>query len=174
MNNVMLDIETLGTKPGCIILSIGAIAFNPFSDALGAEFYSNINANNAAMCGFFTDPNTVKWWEKQSQQAKAHLIINPLPIAEALKNFIEWFKSIGGEKVWCHGATFDVPIVEHALKFLGMVAPWKYSAIRDTRTIYDIFQIDINTVPREGTYHNALHDAKHQASCIQKALAPKL
>lgn len=87
MKDIMVDIETLGTKPGCVILSIGAVQFNPFSDELGQEFYNNINADDAERKGFFKDARTVDWWSKQSPESRAHLLPNQLPIEEALKNF---------------------------------------------------------------------------------------
>ena len=27
----MLDLETLGTRPGCVILTLGAVKFDPYS-----------------------------------------------------------------------------------------------------------------------------------------------
>lgn len=59
LKDTMVDIETLGTTPGCVTLSVGAVAFDPFSFKTGAEFYSNIDPVNATNRGFFTDQNTV-------------------------------------------------------------------------------------------------------------------
>ena len=28
--HAMIDIETLGTEPDCVVLSVGAVKFNPF------------------------------------------------------------------------------------------------------------------------------------------------
>ena len=173
LEDVMVDIETLGTTPGCVTLSIGAVAFNPQGSETGAEFYANIDAVDATNRGFFTDQNTVKWWAGQSQEAKDHLVPNQLPIEEALRSFAEYFKKAGCKKIWCHGAGFDAPLLEHAMKWLGIKVPWKYYNVRDTRTVFDLFQFDMNSVTREGTFNNALADAKHQALCIQKALAPR-
>ena len=173
LKDIMVDIETLGTTPGCVTLSIGAVAFNPQGSEMGEEFYNNLDVEDSTNMGFFTDPNTVAWWSKQSQEAKDHLVPNQLSVVEALQNFVKYFKSVGGEKIWCHGATFDAPILEHALKHVGIKVPWKYYNVRDTRTVFDLFQFDIRNVPRDGTYHNALADAKHQAICIQKALGPR-
>lgn len=44
--DVMVDLETLGTRPGCKILSIGAVEFGVGpdynEDGLGAEFYVEV------------------------------------------------------------------------------------------------------------------------------------
>jgi DNA polymerase III epsilon subunit-like protein len=37
MSDVMIDLETLGRRPGCAILSIGAVEFGPAG--LGRELY---------------------------------------------------------------------------------------------------------------------------------------
>ena len=29
--HAMIDIETLGTEPGCVVLSVGAVKFDPFN-----------------------------------------------------------------------------------------------------------------------------------------------
>lgn len=43
MNNIMVDLETLGVETGCIILSIGAIAFDHVKNELGPKFYRIVN-----------------------------------------------------------------------------------------------------------------------------------
>ena len=173
LKDIMVDIETLGTQPGCVISSIGGVAFNPRGFITGEEYYNNVDTVDCANRGFFTDPKTVAWWARQSQAAKDHLLPNQLPVEQALRNFVDYFTRVGGENIWCHGATFDAPIIEHALKHFGIKTPWKYFNVRDTRTVFDLFQFDMRTVPREGTFHNALADAKHQAYCIQKALTAR-
>lgn len=170
MKDVMVDIETLGTKPGCVTLSIGAVLFDPCSFDLGQQFYLNINVEDSHNAGFFSDPQTVKWWEKQSQEAKDHLVPNQYPVKQAMKIFADWFKQSGGEKPWSHGAPFDITILEHALSYLEIPIPWKYYNVRDTRTVFDLYQFDVRNEPRNGTHHNALDDARFQAICIQKAL----
>ena len=38
MNNVMLDLETMGKGPSAAIVTIGAVFFDPMTGELGAEF----------------------------------------------------------------------------------------------------------------------------------------
>ena len=174
MKDVMIDLETLGRKPGCVILSIGAVLFDPRSFELGERFYLNINVEDSQNAGFFKDPETVKWWEAQSQEAKDHLVHNQYPVKQALQLFVDWFKQTGGEKPWSHGSVFDIPILEHALTYLGIPVPWKYYDIRDTRTVFDLYDFDVRKEARVGTHHNALDDAISQALCIQKAIASRV
>ena len=39
MNHIMLDLETLDTSPSAVVLSSGAVAFDPYTNALGDRFY---------------------------------------------------------------------------------------------------------------------------------------
>ena len=50
---------------------------------------------------------------------------------------------------------------------VDLPAPWSYRAPRDCRTIYEA--AGGVEIPFEGTQHNALDDAKHQARCVIEA-----
>ena len=43
MEHCMVDLETLGKRAGCPILSIGAVFFDPVEKQLGEEFYVVVN-----------------------------------------------------------------------------------------------------------------------------------
>lgn len=47
MNNLMIDLETMGKKPNAPIVSIGAVFFNPQSGELGPEFYAVVSLESA-------------------------------------------------------------------------------------------------------------------------------
>jgi len=170
MKNVMLDLETLGTKAGCSILSIGAVFFNPWTGETGERFYVNINVESCEKLGLTADPKTVQWWSEQSQEAKEGLKINQFEVSLAVMFFIQWFNKNKGEEVWCQGAGFDAPILEHIIEKLGYETPWKFWNVRDTRTVYSLFSFNPNSIKREGTYHNALDDSLHQVKCVYNAI----
>lgn len=67
MSHVMLDLETLGRGPGCVILSIGAVTFNPFGEGYKHEFTCNIEPEISKQLGFTVDPDTVAWWGQAEQ-----------------------------------------------------------------------------------------------------------
>ncbi len=47
MNNLMIDLESMGKKPNAPIVSIGAVFFDPQSGELGQEFYTAVNLESA-------------------------------------------------------------------------------------------------------------------------------
>lgn len=166
MNNVMLDLETLGTTPGCVVLSIGAVEFDPDTGELGREYYDTINQSSSLAVGLETDLDTVAWWKKQSLEAQKVLYAthedNGTQIAPALAGFAEFLAPCGKSLcVWGNGSDFDQPILAAAYKAVGQKTPWLFWNNRCYRTLKNI-KPEI-ALSRVGTYHNALDDAKSQA-----------
>lgn len=156
----MADIETLGNRAGCIIMSIGAVKFN--ADGITERFYVRIDMELAQKEGFHFDADTVKWWLQQSEEARNELIKpGGLGTYEALEAFNEF---IGDQVVflWGNGAGFDNPILAEAYRHLGLWRPWKFWNDRCYRTVKALHP-DMPMQKRTGTHHNALDDAISQA-----------
>lgn len=165
--DVMIDIETLGTAPGSAILSIGAVVFGP--EGLGDTFYAPILLQSCVAVGLTIDPNTIAWWMQQSDEARAAAFKSDADaLSDVLEQFTCWFGLVGAERPWCHGATFDVPLLEVAYKACGLQAPWRFYNVRDTRTLYDLSGVKVDRA--QGTQHNALDDAIAQAEAAAKAM----
>ena len=169
MKHVMLDLETFGTRAGCVVRSIGAVQFD-LNGAMSASFYANVDRASCEAVGLTIDPNTANWWAQQSKEAQAALLVDPKPLSDVATAFNEWFAKTGATHVWAHGAGFDAPIWEAASLAAKRPIPWKFYNVRDTRTVYDLFDFDIRDIRRDGTYHNALDDAKYQVACVAAAL----
>lgn len=170
MTHVMLDLETFGTKAGSVLRSIGAVIFDPRGEGTGDEFYYNIDRESCERIGLTVDRDTEEWWARQSREARDSLLVNPQPIGVVIMEFHSWFTRLGGEKIWCQGANFDAVLWESVCAAAQIRVPWKFWNVRDTRTVYEMFRFDPKSLPRAGTYHNALDDAKYQAECVQKAI----
>lgn len=171
MTDIMLDLETWGTRPGSALRSIGAVTFDPNSEGTGSEFYVNISDMSCELAGLYVDPNTVAWWERQSKAAQDALLINQQPLHDALWSFTNWWSTMGGERIWSHGANFDQPILEAAYVACGHPgAPWSFWNSRCTRTLFDIAGVDTRKLKSNEVAHNALHDAKNQARAVQACM----
>lgn len=167
--DVMIDLETWGTKPGCAIRSIGAVLFNPYGEGIDAEFYRNVSRASCDEWGLTVDPQTEMWWANQSKAAREALDHDQASLVDAVKDFEAWYKSFETMRVWAHGSVFDVPIWETAcLAVGGRQAPWGFRDVRDTRTIFDVAGINY-TAMRSGVDHHALDDARSQARAVQRA-----
>jgi hypothetical protein len=176
MTNIMIDLETMGLRLGCVIASIGAVAFDPYADtiAYGNGFYADVDMTDCQRLGLVFDASTVSWWLGQSNAARGFLLReNRWTLAGALSTFRRWWvESHGNENtcVWSHGATFDIPIMEHAFRACTLQAPWSYRNVRDTRTIYAAAGVSTGDVHVAGMVpHYAADDAYVQALAVQKA-----
>ena len=155
----MLDLETLGNGSRSVIISIGAVEFDPESGALGREFYVNVDPQSCVSAGLEIDASTVMWWMQQSEAARAVFKQPAGQLFDALQEFSRWFPALA--QVWGNGATFDNVILSNAYRAAGLEQPWKFSADRCYRTLKNLMpDVKQGSV---GTAHNALDDAKYQA-----------
>lgn len=168
--DVMIDIESLDTSPDCVILTIGAVLFDPRGHGIidkieirptiedQTEIY-NRSINNA----------TIEWWGKQSPEAIEEAMgdKNRVSFEEAMNQLYKfcWNRS---KCAWSNGASFDVVVMDHAWKQLGRNTPWNFWDIRDTRTLYDITGVSLKDGGHT-TSHKAVEDAERQAIVVQKA-----
>ena len=160
--DVMVDIETLGTEPGCVVLTVGACTMqkNPedrmvYSAALDWE--AQVKSGRAV------NPGTLKWWMDQSPAARAEAFEGDrVPVQDFADDFARWWQSVGAERIWSHGSSFDVPILESLAPM-----PWKFWNARDTRTLYSFAGV---TPKRGNDHHHALADAMVQTDAVWSAL----
>lgn len=169
--NVMLDLETLGTSPGCIVLSIGAVVVEDPSRA----FYGVLSTNHQRQTGLMTNGQTLSWWDAQSDEAKEVLrkadVLTESP-KHVLRDFSDWFLAVEGTKtaVWGNGAAFDPPILEAVYAAYQLPAPWMFWNVRCYRTMKAMFP-EVTPGKRDGVHHNAFDDARYQAAHLAEILA---
>jgi hypothetical protein len=165
INDIMVDLETLGTLPGSVIISIGAVGFNEMEvvEGLHTEFYNAVQRLDCERLGLKTSASTLAWWEKQTDEAR-RVLTDPsaVPLAAALTDFNEWLSYFGDDvRIWGNGANFDNPLLACAYEAAGIRPRYKFWNERCYRTVKNQFP-DIK-LERSGTYHNALDDARCQA-----------
>ena len=182
MRDIMVDLETLGSVPGSAIISIGAVAFDPFTGEMDKEgFYSIVGTKSCYSHKLIAQSDTLDWWERQSEQARQALTdanAKSAPsLLEALTEFqyyLTSFASAATVRVWGNGADFDNAMLSVCYERVGVDVPWKFWNNRCFRTLKNLAPgVKLN---RTGTYHNALDDAKTQAEHairIVKALGLK-
>ncbi|MBS0363693.1 MAG: 3'-5' exoribonuclease [Proteobacteria bacterium] len=166
--HIMVDLETIGTRPGSAICSLGAVAFDPVAGTMGQEFYAPISLRSCQAARLTFDADTVGWWLEQSEAARAALKGGE-DVQKVLQEFQQWWRALRAKFIWAHGANFDEPLLSAAFRACGLAVPWKYWDTRCTRTIYDLTGVKPDRA--EGVHHNALDDAKAQARAVIVAYA---
>ena len=167
--DIMLDIETLATSPDAVVLTFGAIKFDPFntSTPMSDGIYFRINVDEQIDLGRRVDEGTVAWWGTQSAEVREEALgetdrVSLEDFTKALNKFV-----VGATRIWAQGPVFDIVILENLYRQIGKPAPWQYYSIRDSRTLLKALGDD-----RKGgaLLHNALADAVSQAEAVQSAV----
>lgn len=173
MTHIMIDLETWGLRPGSMLRSLGAVAFDPMTGRMGGEFYANIDEPSQEALGLTRDPETVLWWVDQSFDAQELLEENQRPIREVIEGFTAWWTKVNGSHPWSHGANFDIVLLEAVYRALGLEVPWKFWDVRCCRTVLALGNRRA-FIPRDGVKHHALTDAKAQAVAVSAAMRGRL
>ncbi len=164
-NELMIDIETTGQKPGCKVLSLGTFGFD--KDGNQVEFYRRFAIEPQAEVGLTDDQSTMQWWERQDPAARAEAFGGTTDPATGLDEFKQWFlenfstSKYDNFRVWCCGLDFDFPILQHFMRSFGYSFPWMFWTQYDYRTIKNLFpaiKADEGNIAK----HTALEDAKAQ------------
>jgi hypothetical protein len=171
LNHFMIDLETMGIRPTSAIVSIGIAHFNQ-TDVLDS-FYTPVNLSSCLAHGLTQDQSTVDWWAKQSIEARSAWQTDDAPtLSEALTAMYKWMVCKGSVKTnapWGNAASFDLVLLANAFRAIEADPPWVFYNEQCYRTIKNIFKI--GETPRQGTHHNALDDAFHQARHLNRILA---
>ena len=163
--DVMVDIEGLATGPETTILTIAAQEFDPLERGLlGRDFYVRVDLESQR--GRTIEQGTIDWWATQPAAVREEAFSEQdrVPLRDALQGLhrIIWHS----KRVWAQGPTYDMNILEHAYKSLGMPLPWRYYAVRDSRTLFGL----VPSLEKYPASHHALEDCRRQIQLLWDAL----
>ncbi|UYM56360.1 exonuclease [Leclercia adecarboxylata] len=174
--HLMVDLETMGKKPGAPIVSVGAVFFDPASGITGAEYYQVINLESSMSFGARPDASTILWWLKQSPEARSAIVVDDtVGLVEALEQLLDFIaeNAANGSKnvqLWGNGSSFDCSLLEAAFELADTPFPIPHWNYRDVRTVVELGKaVGLNArydIPFEGDQHNALADARHQVKYV--------
>jgi hypothetical protein len=166
----MIDLETLDVFPTATVLSLGAVKFDPTTDAEPhSELYFKISIDDQDRLGRTVSDKTIEWWGQQDPKIMEEAFdqSNPnevMTVEQALDSLNRWV--VGVDEIWGHGYGFDITILENMYRMIGKPIPWQFWQISDARTITKRMPKD----PRKDmqtNLHNALADAYFQAKSVQ-------
>ncbi len=165
---MMLDMETMAVSPNAVVLSLGAVHFNPYGNGYGDKIYFKIDLDDQDKLNREIDPKTLEWWGEQDPaiMEEAFSEEGRISLVDAMDQFHKF--AWGCSAFWSHGATFDLVIIENIYRQLGKNLPWQYWQLRDTRTLFDL---GFNPDMPQGSKHDALQDAIRQSVGVQNIYA---
>jgi hypothetical protein len=165
--DVMLDIETLSTRPWSVILTLGAVKFSPWDSDVDQEkgLYIRPDVNEQLSMNRHVQDETVTWWATQTEEVREEALgeegrtsVNDM--LDQLNRFL-----VGANNIWCQGPAFDIVILEDLYRQVERPTPWQFWQIRDSRTLFSVHG-DPRDKNRHGA-HNALIDCYYQARAVQ-------
>jgi len=167
MADIMLDLETLGTRPGCVILTLGAVKFDPYSlQEPGPGIYFRVDVDEQTALGREVQEDTLAWWISQAEDIREEALgeqdrVSLDTLYRDLNRFL-----VGANNIWAQGPLFDFAILENLYRQMGWPTPWQYWQIRDSRTLFGVHG-DPRVKGKAGL-HNALEDCVSQAVAVQQ------
>jgi hypothetical protein len=172
-DHIMIDLEALSTLPNALILSIGAVKFNPFDNnenecpdgsVLLPNYYARVDVESQGDEFDVSEP-TMEWWAKQEEHIKDEAFNSKerVPLAEALTGLYRFCND--SNHYWANGSTFDYPILEHAHRACHKGFRWMYWQVKDSRTMMKMSHAE---APDKWKHH-ALYDCFNQIVGLQRA-----
>lgn len=181
MKLVMIDIEGMNLVPHKTrIMQLSAAFFDEEGNILST--FNEFSGKEPHMFPDWTwdDPDTMKFWKAQPTWEKmvGAMAIHGRSYQSMIKLFREWFIAQSGEErtlVYACGPQYDIATLDEYFRQLSYEAPWRYSSVRDYRTIRAQYE---KLVPGSFEYgdHMAHNDVVAQihnlVQCIRAGYIP--
>lgn len=179
---MMIDIETLGIKPGSAIMSIGASMFDACGDAASVirspdKFYSVLNSFDLQTTGFKIEPETLKWWRSQPiwEALSDEIRDSNVTVKQGCEDFRTFINKYQPDKIWANSPNFDIEMLRKMFDKVKVEFPVAYQQEMDYRTVMELAYPTRDQRPgREMSSwfpeHHALGDAMEQSVQMQNAL----
>lgn len=171
--HLMIDLETLSTKPNAVVTQIGLAVFNQ-AEGVIRQGQFNIQIDCQKNCGRDISSSTLLWWFQQSDGARAAFVAGDNGAGHAghvVHEIVGWLHDLEFDGIWGHGSTFDVTILESLFSDFGVECPWPFWIHRDTRTLFaecERLGLSVNR-PKPKIAHRAEDDAIAQAEWVINA-----
>ena len=183
--NIMVDLETLGTRQDAIVLEISAVEFNCHTGEIGEVFDAKLDIDEQVQYRRSLNCETLQWWFKQDEEARKNIFAEDIirfNMPMALAKFSDFVKRCDNKcnsdsdrrvvKLWGNGSLFDLGILQNMYETYlpNMKLPWKFWAVNDVRTIVDLNPDVKRNCKFDGTPHCAVDDCKHEIKYLVETL----
>lgn len=173
---VMVDIETLDTRPSSVVLSVAAVEFNVLSSYEGHAYVVLDTAEQLGL-GRTVSQSTLLWWMNQSDEARGEAF-TAAGHRRSVGNGLSMLAPLlsRADRVWAKGPQFDLVILESLYESVGQSHPWSYRAARDVRTMQDAVGPDWSPQHELPMFadlpaHHPLYDCMWQIEMVRAARA---
>lgn len=179
LKHVMIDTETLGLTPGCIVRTVSLLEFNPLTGNTGRRQTWVINLQDSIKAGFKVEAGTLKWWMMKTDAARKAFVSTPeeeTSLVSFVSEFVEWFKPYGSKvALWALQTDFDPAMIRPYLAYYYMhimrnddySVPWNRKLIFEVRPFIEIYRSEH---PEIQTPHNSMDDCLIQINAVTELI----
>lgn len=163
----VMDIETLGIKPGATILEISA-----WCGPNGLTLLIDPNSHPGKF-----ELDTLLWWatvpDKPAKERAFGVSSTRIGLKDAINRLNEFIEKVKPDYFWGCSPDFDYKHLEYWYKHFGIEIPWRYYQLRDVRTIRDFLtQEKIDELERKAGMigecpHMASYDSDLEARIVR-------
>jgi 3'-5' exoribonuclease-like protein len=176
VKDIMLDLETLGTKSNSVITAVSLVLFD-VDEHYSTEdvkrlscFRENLLIQDGLDLGCEVDGGAITFWLEQEPEARADLF-DPTPrhCAPVLRDLNKWWDHHEPDRIWSH-KDFDIPALTNLYHKAKVKVPWLYKRAMDLRTIKEkalLIGIPLFVLPEGFVLHSAGDDSKRQILELQ-------
>lgn len=166
--DIMVDLETLGTKADSTIFQISAVAFDITSGDHLNIYDRTADISKNENWEMNVSGSTIKWWLNVNKELFTKLLHQGKGSSrELLEDFHEWLSGLGRHfeiHLWSNGILFDNNMIRTQFENMGLQYPVKYKHDRDLRTLVDLTtaRLGVSEKDLRGKYYGAdleAHDA---------------
>ena len=170
ITDVMIDNETLGQHADSVIISVGAVGFDPTTGVLDQPMGARLSIDEQLRMGRKITESTLVWWMKQGGTAKALFEESPESVTSAITRLAAYIRKNGPDvRVWGCGSDFDNAQLQHLYNQMDFPLPWNFWNNRCYRTLKELNKTIKWDLP-PAVAHNAIADAMAQARHACKIL----
>jgi len=159
--HVMIDIETLDTRPTAVIASMAVVRFALAKGVLTERMW-NVALQPQLDAGRTISAATLQWWfdrEKAVQESTfLQAAMSPIGVLSELDEILK-----KDDLLWGNGATFDNVLIKHFAENFDRRLRHKYYNDRCFRTLAATFDPQKELRPDNLHKHDALADCQNQA-----------
>lgn len=173
--DLMVDIETLGRKPGCVIVQVGWSTFLPEApDAERREGLRYVDWQKAQTVSAI-DPETLAWWLAQPREVMREVFLSEgrVSVHQVAMDLMPWIQN--ARNIWARGPSYDYEILFDAFETYSTLyqsrSLWREFSrkSRDERVCRDALQMmNYKLSKRVGDQHNALDDVRTQIANVHQ------
>ena len=166
--HVMIDIETLSTTPDAVVMSVGAVKFDPKATSPPTnKTLWRPDIDEQTERDRHVSESTLEWWSKQPAhiQEDAFSDDHRVEVLSFMKELNRY--CVGAEKIWCQGPQFDLLILENLYSQWGHHYGWQFWQVMDCRTLFQLMPTDPRKAIQQDL-HSADADAYFQALGVQQ------